>query len=701
MKRALSLILALVLLIGMMPMTAFTTEEPDATVIQNPFAGKKVSILSHSMSTYAGVSNNTSYNSTIGKNDVYYTEGRHGVYLKDTWWMQTIDALDMELLVNNSWSGSCIFQPRKGETSVGYGDRAVNLHNDHTGEEPDIIFVYLGCNDFAYFKDTFGKAADVDYAALIQDNGNGTYTYAVPTTACEAYAIMLHKVENRYPNAEIYCMTSTARREIDYAEDNRPDAGQPTAYVAELQKIANYFGFPVVDLENAIPKNVEIFDKYIGDKRAHANALGMDQITNEVLSVMLDRQAEICHVTADHEAVAEQAVLLGGSYNAEVNIPQGYSVVVTMSGQDVTADVYQDGEITIGEVTGDIHVETVINRDPQSFRWEFRNDTLTSVGSSDNVLTKLSGTVANNILNDVIFQLNTPVILKHDLPWAVEWKCSEDWRGAVLVTHKESATKGMTFLSRTKGGQLCFGTYTGSQYDNYGIDISGLNADTHTYRLENRMAADGSNMVCLYVDGEEIGPMNNYFIGSKDQQSTSNWVSGKDFVFSFIGMTGHALRNCQLDYLSVTECDHHYENGVCTGCGKTSDLIITQQPESISADRFEEVVVSAAAEDAGVVYQWYYRCAGETDFRVSSSTGDTFRTVMSSDLHGCEVYCVITDETGNSVTSDIALLTLSSEAAPETPPTRIPGDINGDGEVNNKDLTHLFRYLTGYDVEIN
>lgn len=30
----------------------------------------------------------------------------------------------------------------------------------------------------------------------------------------------------------------------------------------------------------------------------------------------------------------------------------------------------------------------------------------------------------------------------------------------------------------------------------------------------------------------------------------------------------------------------------------------------------------------------------------------------------------------------------------------IPGDINGDGEVDNKDVTRLFRYLSGYDVEV-
>ena len=30
----------------------------------------------------------------------------------------------------------------------------------------------------------------------------------------------------------------------------------------------------------------------------------------------------------------------------------------------------------------------------------------------------------------------------------------------------------------------------------------------------------------------------------------------------------------------------------------------------------------------------------------------------------------------------------------------VPGDITGDGEVNNKDLTRLFRYLSGYEVEV-
>ena len=32
--------------------------------------------------------------------------------------------------------------------------------------------------------------------------------------------------------------------------------------------------------------------------------------------------------------------------------------------------------------------------------------------------------------------------------------------------------------------------------------------------------------------------------------------------------------------------------------------------------------------------------------------------------------------------------------------THTPGDINGDGSVNNKDFTRLFQYLADWDVEV-
>ena len=56
--------------------------------------------------------------------------------------------------------------------------------------------------------------------------------------------------------------------------------------------------------------------------------------------------------------------------------------------------------------------------------------------------------------------------------------------------------------------------------------------------------------------------------------------------------------------------------------------------------------------------------------------------------------------TGGSYESVVYCTGCGGELSRETVTSYTPGDINGDGEVNNKDLTRLFRYLTGYDVEV-
>ena len=158
---------------------------------------KTVSILGDSISTFKGVSNNTSYNSTIGNNIVWYhgVAWRQNILTSDqTWWSQAISQLGMKLLVNNSSAGSRVYETYEGSavTPGAYLDRCVQLHNN-SGKTPDVIWVYLGTNDFdrAYAQtavapsEYLGSASKVTYDQLITDNG-----YTEPTTVCEAYAIM-------------------------------------------------------------------------------------------------------------------------------------------------------------------------------------------------------------------------------------------------------------------------------------------------------------------------------------------------------------------------------------------------------------------------------------------------------------------------------------------------------------------------------
>ena len=180
---------------------------------QKPLAGKTLSILGDSISTYSGVSDDASVNRTLEGGAIYYTPGRWEIYREDTWWQQTADVLGLEVLVNNSWSGSCVLHTRRGTAGV-YADRCVQLHNDRTGEEPDIIVTFIAANDFSYYQETLGTA-DIVYDSLIIPKVDGTFAYAEPVTTCEAFAIMLHKMKTRYPHADIYCMTPTARRDPD------------------------------------------------------------------------------------------------------------------------------------------------------------------------------------------------------------------------------------------------------------------------------------------------------------------------------------------------------------------------------------------------------------------------------------------------------------------------------------------------------
>ena len=102
---------------------------------------------------------------------------------------------------------------------------------------------------------------------------------------------------------------------------------------------------------------------------------------------------------------------------------------------------------------------------------------------------------------------------------------------------------------------IAFGYWTGSYHNNYGIRPGDYGIDgtaEHVYRLTNKIAADGSNMVYLSVDGKELGAMNNFYNGISDQNTTSDWVSGKDFVFDYMGCSAYTVKG-SMDYIQVWE----------------------------------------------------------------------------------------------------------------------------------------------------
>ncbi|MBQ8761817.1 MAG: hypothetical protein IJZ26_00665 [Clostridia bacterium] len=253
-----------------------TSREGDY-LIANVLKGKNVSILGDSISTYKGYSNDaTNTNNTIGGNAVYgnyQTTGSYDIAVEDTWWMQAINNNEMNLLVNNSWSGSSTL----GELTsneAGCGTRTENLHDntgDNQGTNPDIIAVYMGTNDLGK---TVGDYTAADFYDNIYVDADTDGNYDTPTTFAQAYAIMLDRITKAYPDADIFCFTILANNWVSATTNENINNA--------IKSIAAHYGATVVDIYADTGITSENAGDYMLDAETshiHPNAAGMDLIT--------------------------------------------------------------------------------------------------------------------------------------------------------------------------------------------------------------------------------------------------------------------------------------------------------------------------------------------------------------------------------------------------------------------------------------
>ena len=85
-------------------------------------------------------------------------------------------------------------------------------------------------------------------------------------------------------------------------------------------------------------------------------------------------------------------------------------------------------------------------------------------------------------------------------------------------------------------------------------------------------------------------------------------------------------------------------------------LKITTQPQNVTVADGKKASTSIKATGDGLKYQWYIKNAGQTKFSKSSLTGTTYSVTMSSTVNGRQVYCVVTDQYGNTVQSNTITL---------------------------------------------
>ncbi len=137
------------------------------------FNGKRLSILGDSLSTYKGISNDASANTSIGYNHYFYCEP---FPLSGTYFMRVLKEFNMVLCVNNSFSGGNL----SGQNDPTSGLNRAHQLADNCGNKPDLIIVFIGINDL-------GRRVDPDIFAT-------------------DYFKTLKIIKENYPNALVCCV---------------------------------------------------------------------------------------------------------------------------------------------------------------------------------------------------------------------------------------------------------------------------------------------------------------------------------------------------------------------------------------------------------------------------------------------------------------------------------------------------------------
>lgn len=248
----------------------------DINILKNStYVTKTLSIYGDSISTYVGY--------VPEGNAVYYDGSRCGVTdVLQTWWMEVINALQMELAVNNSWSGRAVSSCRDSDpdhtTDAGY--KQTNIDVLGSNGTPDVIIIKLGINDF-------------NHGAYLGTYDGSTALPSTVATFTDAYAVMLDRIMTTYPTAEIYCCTL-----MDCERNGGtgfPEISQHGESLVEwneaLKKLALAFGCKILDHAVAGITHYNL-STYCGDydpdtqHALHPNPMGMSLIANETIHEM-------------------------------------------------------------------------------------------------------------------------------------------------------------------------------------------------------------------------------------------------------------------------------------------------------------------------------------------------------------------------------------------------------------------------------
>jgi hypothetical protein len=83
---------------------------------------------------------------------------------------------------------------------------------------------------------------------------------------------------------------------------------------------------------------------------------------------------------------------------------------------------------------------------------------------------------------------------------------------------------------------------------------------------------------------------------------------------------------------------------------------ITTQPKTVTVKKDATAKVTVKAAGDGLKYTWYYKNAGAKKFTKATTKTATYSAKMTNTVKNRQVYCVVKDKYGNTVTSKTVTL---------------------------------------------
>ncbi len=139
---------------------------------------------------------------------------------------------------------------------------------------------------------------------------------------------------------------------------------------------------------------------------------------------------------------------------------------------------------------------------------------------------------------------------------------------------------------------------------------------------------------------------------------------GSDFKFS--GETGPSVtvpmtekRNGRRMYCLVRNANGREIMSKVVTLRIADPLEIIEQPKDYEVPKAGGFLITrVVCKGSGLTYEWFYKNPGGTEFRPTGEHDRITTTEMTEKRNGRQVYCVITDKYGDTVTSNIATLTI-------------------------------------------